>query len=122
MKSKIAVIPAIAYSISNLLNSWLRAVALAFAAAHVPERSEAFGRLGETPHQNEEHNHDCNVEKIQHGSPQILYVCTSITSCPAFNSAWASFSSRVRHHRFLVARMTIDGGSSTRRNPSSQSR
>jgi hypothetical protein len=29
MKSKIAVIPAIAYSISILLNSWLRAVALA---------------------------------------------------------------------------------------------
>src|SRR6516165_1348703 len=108
MKSKIAVIPAIAYSISILLNSWLRAFlraarcrasasqALAFAAAHVPERSEAFGRFGETPHQNEEHNHDCNVEKIQHDSPQIPYVCTSITSCPAFCSVRASFSSRVR--------------------------
>ncbi len=46
----------------------------------------------------------------------------NITWCPAFFNARASFSSRVGHQRFFEATTTSDPGSSTCRNPSSQSR
>jgi hypothetical protein len=57
MKRKIAVIPAIAYSISI--------------------SSKPFGGFREAPHQTEEHNHDSNVKQIQHDSPHLLTAALS---------------------------------------------
>jgi hypothetical protein len=50
MKRKIAVTPAIRYSI---FNPSLQAL-------------QALSRLGKAPHQDEEHDHDSDIKKIQH--------------------------------------------------------
>jgi hypothetical protein len=50
MNRNIAVIPAMAYSISSLL--------------------KAVGGPGKTPHEDEEQNQDSYVEKIEHDSPR----------------------------------------------------
>src|SRR5215510_4766978 len=115
MKRKTAVIPAIAYSISF--------------------SSQPLGGFSEAPHQGKEKNHNSDVEQIQHDSPHLIdgcapdalafvyaHECSSITWCPAFIKAPASFSSRVRHQRFLVPRITSDFGSRTWQNPSNQLR